>query len=195
MAKTLSQIPYKLSSKEKAIMRKEIAITKNAKTKAARDVRSVDILQQLKSGMSRANVLDYLQKKYDVKMVTAIHYLTDAYKLLAEQSRDYIADLRQVQLDRLETILQDAMANKNWKIALQTIDIINKTFALYEIKTTVQIESNNVKFKFGNQDLVSNSVMNNDKNYYGNDERGFANYEEIKEVDQIEAGNGEKAEE
>lgn len=198
MPKKLNRIPRKLQLQEKATrlssaekfnLRKDIVVSKKSHTAAAIALRSSEILNWLKQGESRATVVEKIKEKYDCKSQTAVCYLNQAFKFLAENSKAYIDNLRNTQLERLETILEDAMATKNHNLALKTIDIINKTFALYEIKTTVQLDAMNIKFKFGNQDLVSNSPQPNTNSYWNpNVERGFSDYEEIKDADMLEAG-------
>lgn len=84
-------------------------------------------------------------------------YIRDAYEYMSSGDEAFIKNLRRVQLERLELILMKVMEKEDWKTANQVIDTINKTFALYEIKTKVEISDNTIQFKFGDnpvQDAV-----------------------------------------
>ena len=108
----------------------------------------------------------------------AAMYIRDAYEYMSSGDEAFIKNLRRVQLERLELILMKVMEKEDWKTANQIIDTINKTFALYEIKTKVEISDNTIQFKFGDnpvQDAViegestkaittSNDENNDDEN-------------------------------
>lgn len=84
-------------------------------------------------------------------------YIRDAYEYMSSGDEAFIKNLRRVQLERLELILMKVMEKEDWKTANQIIDTINKTFALYEIKTKVEISDNTIQFKFADspvQDAV-----------------------------------------
>lgn len=84
-------------------------------------------------------------------------YIRDAYEYMSSGDEAFIKNLRRVQLERLELILMKVMEKEDWKTANQIIDTINKTFALYEIKTKVEISDNTIHFKFADspvQDAV-----------------------------------------
>ena len=110
-----------------------------------------------RKGWSKLSVSEEIQNKWGCKPQMAAMYIRDAYEYMSSGDEAFIKNLRRVQLERLELILMKVMEKEDWKTANQIIDTINKTFALYEIKTKVEISDNTIQFKFGDnpvQDAV-----------------------------------------
>ena len=136
------------------------------------------IASLFRKGWSKLSVSEEIQKKWGCKPQMAAMYIRDAYEYMSSGDEAFIKNLRRVQLERLELILMKVMEKEDWKTANQIIDTINKTFALYEIKTKVEISDNTIQFKFGDnpvQDAViegettkaietSNDENNDDEN-------------------------------
>ena len=51
--------------------------------------------------------------------------------------------------------MENAIAERNWKVANNVIDTLNKTLGIYEQKQKIEITSNEIQFKFGG---VENNV-------------------------------------
>ena len=58
----------------------------------------------------------------------------------------------EIAVQRLESILEDALADKNRKEALQTIDLLNKIQGLYVNKVEADVKADTtIEFKFGGE--------------------------------------------
>lgn len=108
-------------------------------------------------GYSRNKVSEELQKTYQVSQATAARYICEAYKIIAEKNDSLIKNLRQVQLSRLEYLLDMAVEKKDIRAANEVIKSINSMFGLNQPETVVAIQNNEVQFKFGDP-------ITNDKN-------------------------------
>lgn len=100
-------------------------------------------------GYSRNKVSEELQKVYQISQSTAARYICEAYKIIAEKNDNLIKNLRQVQLSRLEHLLDMAMDKKDIRAANEVIKSINSMFGLNQPETVVAIQNNEVQFKFG----------------------------------------------
>lgn len=108
-------------------------------------------------GWSRNKVSEELQAKYNVSQSTAARYIGEAYKIIAEKNDNLIKNLRHIQLSRLESLLDMALAKGDIRSANEIIKTINSMFGLNQPETIVAIQNNEVQFKFGDP-------INNDKN-------------------------------
>lgn len=169
---------------KKRIQNSELAV-KWVQNDNAKNARNLFILKELSSGKSRQTIVEELKKNYNICNHTAVNYLNAAYNYLASTNKQYIEKLRSVQLQRLESIIENTMESGNYDTALRAIDLLNKTFALYEIKAEANITNNIIHFKFGDENFEVESKKNNDNAYFDKDKRNFSEAEII-EIDDIE---------
>lgn len=74
---------------------------------------------------------------------------------------DQAADIKNSNIIRLEKILSSAYEMGDYKLALSTIDLINKTAGIYkqnETSVNIQTPDSNFKFTFGGMDINTNKV-------------------------------------
>lgn len=74
---------------------------------------------------------------------------------------DKAADIKNSNIIRLEKILSNAYEMGDYKLALNTIDLINKTAGIYkqnETNVNIQTTDSNFKFTFGGMDVNTNKV-------------------------------------
>lgn len=74
---------------------------------------------------------------------------------------DQAADIKNSNIIRLEKILSNAYEMGDYKLALNTIDLINKTAGIYkqnETNVNIQTPDSNFKFTFGGMDVNTNKV-------------------------------------
>lgn len=120
-----------------------------------RKVRLQYIASQFRKGKSKLSIAEDIAQKWDIKPQAAAIWIRETYKYMASGDEAFIKNLRRIQLERLEYMLQKAIEKEDWKTANSIADTINKTFALYEIKTKVELSDNVIHFKFGGTDITN----------------------------------------
>ena len=118
------------------------------------------ISELLRKGWSNRTIVVHLCEKYGINEDTANLHIKQAIEWLATYNDgEWIKDIRSKQMERLEAILEEAVANHNIATANKILDTINKLYGLYETKQKVEITSNEIQFKFGG---VDNNEENED---------------------------------
>lgn len=108
------------------------------------------VFDGLIAGKSRPQIKDEIVNTFGITRRSATTYVQKAYKKKIELDDNELANLRFVQLARIEKLYSDAMQKKSIKDALSAVDIINKLFGLYEQKTKVEITKDVIQFRFDN---------------------------------------------
>lgn len=89
-------------------------------------------------------------EKYGIAEDTANLRIKQAIEWLATYNDgEWMKDIRSVQMERLEGLLEEAIDNHSLHTANKILDTINKLYGLYEVKQKVEISSNEIQFKFG----------------------------------------------
>lgn len=92
-----------------------------------------------------------MREEYDISSQTANKYIKNAYNYL--NSNDSFKDeIKKVQQERFEYILQKAIEDSKWDTANRILDNMNKMFGLYDTSTKIEIQSDIIKFRFGGDD-------------------------------------------
>lgn len=100
--------------------------------------------KMVSKGKGRAEIIEYLQKKYDMSYETARKYFISAcHFLIPDDQEGFRESLIKQNIERLEKIITDAMAAKNYKAAREAIDTLNKTLGVYGNGSAVVINKNN----------------------------------------------------
>lgn len=102
----------------------------------------------LARGWPKLKIREELKQKYGVGNTTVNKYITNAYKIFSEKQDEFIANLRNIQLNRLETILDASIEKKDYRTANDIIKTINSMFGLNAPETVVAIKDE-IKFEFG----------------------------------------------
>lgn len=111
------------------------------------------ISELLRKGWSNRTIVVHLVEKFGINEDTANLHIKQAIEWLATYNDgEWIKDIRSKQMERLEAILEEAVANHNIATANKILDTINKLYGLYETKQKVEITSNEIQFKFGGVD-------------------------------------------
>ena len=119
-------------------------------SKINRKARVIYAAECYRRGMGNASIVAHLKEHYGVCETSARKYMKQALEWLASYDDcEFIKEVRAKQVARAELLLENAVAERNWKVANQIIDTLNKTLGLYENKQKVEITSNEIQFKFG----------------------------------------------
>ena len=129
-------------------MENKIRLSEEEKTNRYQYVASL-----FRKGWSKITISEHISELWGIKKQAAAHWIKKTYEYINSNDESFIKNLRRIQLERLELMLQNAMEEKNWKVANSIADTINKTFSLYEVKTKVEITDTTYKFKFSGDDI------------------------------------------
>ncbi len=100
--------------------------------------------KMISKGKGRAEVIEYIQNKYGLEYDTARKYFVSAcHFLIPDDQEGFRESLIKQNIERLEKIITDAMAAKNYKAAREAIDTLNKTLGVYGNGNAVVINKNN----------------------------------------------------
>lgn len=102
-----------------------------------------------RKGWSKLTISEHISQEWGISKQSAANWIKGTYGYINSGDESFIKNLRRIQLERLELMLQEAMEARNWKVANSIADTINKTFSLYEIKQKIEITDNVIRFKFG----------------------------------------------
>lgn len=76
------------------------------------------------------------------------YYLAiDGLKVMDEK---YLGNVREIQRERLETIMAGAINKKDYLSAVKAVETLNKMLGIQEQKQVVEIKDHTIKFEFGN---------------------------------------------
>ena len=131
-------------------MENKIRLTEEEKTNRYQYIASL-----FRKGWSKITISEHISELWSIKKQAAAHWIKKTYEYINSNDESFIKNLRRIQLERLELMLQNAMEEKNWKVANSIADTINKTFSLYEVKTKVEITDTTYKFKFNDDDVTN----------------------------------------
>lgn len=113
--------------------------------------RYILVLEKLRQGWGNLQISRWLREEYDISSQTANKYIKNAYEYL--NSNDSFKDeIKKVQQERFEYILQKAIEDSKWDTANRILDNMNKMFGLYDTSTKIEIQSDIIKFRFGGDD-------------------------------------------
>lgn len=114
----------------------------------------------LRKGWSKLSITEHIANEYGIKKQAAANWLKKTYNYINSGDESFIKNLRRIQLERLELMLQKAMEREDWKTANTIADTINKTFSLYEIKQKIEITDNVIRFKFADNENAYKNIDN-----------------------------------
>lgn len=107
------------------------------------------IASLFRKGWSKLTITEHIAEEFGIKRQAAANWIKQTYAYINQNDESFVKNLRRIQLERLELMLQKAMEKEDWKVANTIADTINKTFSLYEIKQKIEITDNVIRFKFG----------------------------------------------
>ncbi len=124
---------------------------KNKVEQNQRKFRIAEVIKKTRKGWSRAKILEWIEDQWDVSRATASNYIKMAYEVLGEASDEVIENSRVIQLERLEDLLKDALEGNDRASSLKALDMINRLHGLYIEKKEVKLDSQKLKFSFGDE--------------------------------------------
>lgn len=105
------------------------------------------IHELMKRGLSKLEIKNYIEDKTNFRANTIYRWINIAYDALTADMDESIEQTRAITKERLERILQDALENNNYNIALKTTEQLNKINGLYQEKVEVKADTT-INFEF-----------------------------------------------
>lgn len=124
---------------------------KNSVQKNQRKYRIAEIIKLITKGYSRSKLMDYIEDTWGVGNASASEYIKMAYEVLGEASDEVIENSRNIQLERLEDLLKDALEGNDRANSLKALDMINRLHGLYIEKKEVKLDTQKLRFSFGDE--------------------------------------------
>ena len=124
---------------------------RNSVERNQRKYRIAEIIKLITKGWSRTTIMDHIQELWDIKKSTASEYLKMAYEVLGEASDEVVENSRNIQLERLEDLLKAALESGDKASSLKALDMINRLHGLYIEKKEVKLDTQKLKFSFGDE--------------------------------------------
>ena len=108
------------------------------------------IIEKIRQGWSKRRILDEFTVAWDMNEQQVMRYFNDAVVMIHNEFDNNAEAIRDISLERIESILSKCIDTHDNKTALQCIDMINRLHSLYVEKQEVKanINSNIIKFKF-----------------------------------------------
>ena len=107
------------------------------------------IFELIRKGYSRQRIQEELMSRWECVKRSAQRYVKDALEALEEDNKDFIIKTRDIQRERIESVIEKAMNSNNFEAALKGLEQINKIDGLYNEKITANIKAEGIKFQFG----------------------------------------------
>ena len=124
---------------------------RNTVEKNQRKYRIAEVIKLITKGWSRTNILQWVQDQWEVSRASASDYIKMAYEVLGEASDEVIENSRNIQLERLEDLLKQALESGDKANSLKALDMINRLHGLYIEKKEVKLDTQKLRFSFGDE--------------------------------------------
>lgn len=105
------------------------------------------IMQLLKRGMPRTEIVSFLMQKLSASEKSSYEYLNDVFDYIKTTDEKLKEDVRLCTIEKLQSVVQDCLARGKHKEALSAYDQINKINGLYTETKNVNVKD--ITFKFG----------------------------------------------
>lgn len=112
-----------------------------------------EVLKRIRKAQSKIKIIDWLCVTYNISEQQANDYYHDAlYKIQQSHSADEDAvTIREQQIERIESMLEDALKSNDKRTATKCQDMLNKIYQLYVEKKEVDVTVKDMQFKFGDE--------------------------------------------
>ena len=105
------------------------------------------------NGLSREKTAQQISSRWDISMVTARKYVTEAIKHFCDNVVEESEAVRKKLFEeKLQSIYEDAVSAKDRQSSLRAIDILNKMNGMYTDKSDVNLSvDGKITFEFGGE--------------------------------------------
>ncbi len=118
---------------------------------ASTAVRISTLAHKIAEGMSRQNAIEYAMREFNIGESQAKKYYRAAINyLLPTDVEEHRKELAMSNIQRLEHIIEEAMKEKQWKIAREAIDTLNKMTGVTDKGVAIGVRTD----KDGNNEVM-----------------------------------------
>jgi hypothetical protein len=107
------------------------------------------IYDYIRLGYSRGKIQEEIMNRWGCVKRSAQRYVKDALESLEEDNKEFVQKTRDVQRERIESLVSKAMEKNDFMAAVKALDLINKMDGLYNEKVALDIKAEGLKFNFG----------------------------------------------
>ena len=127
---------------------------KKAERSKVHDARIWVIIGDICAGLNNLSLYKKYKDDWKISRTAMTNLINEAYEMMKIGDEEYMEELRQINIKRLEELYTDALASNDKASALKAMDLINKTAGLYTTK--VELGGNTTfKYTFANDDEES----------------------------------------
>lgn len=105
------------------------------------------IMQLLKRGMPRTEIVSFIMEKLNASEKSSYEYLNDVFDYIKTTDEQLKEDVRLTTIEKLQEVVKDCLERGKHKEALSAYDQINKINGLYTETKNVNVKD--ITFKFG----------------------------------------------
>ena len=133
---------------------------KKAERNKVHDARIWMIIGDICAGLNNLSLYKKYKDAWDISRTGMTVLINEAYEMMKIGDEEYMEELRQINIKRLEDLYTDALASNDKASALKAMDLINKTAGLYTTK--VELGGNtSFKYVFADEEDSDNQTEEN----------------------------------
>ena len=118
---------------------------KKAERNKIHDARIWMIIGDICAGLNNLSLYKKYKDAWNISRTGMTNLINEAYEMMKIGDEEYMEELRQINIKRLEDLYTDALASNDKASALKAMDLINKTAGLYTTKVEL---GGNTSFKY-----------------------------------------------
>ena len=135
---------------------------KKAERTKIHDARIWMIIGDICAGLNNLSLYKKYKDSWNISRTGMNNLITEAYEMMKIGDEEYMEELRQINIKRLEDLYTDALASNDKANALKAMDLINKTAGLYTTK--VELGGNtSFKYVFADEEVSDNQTEENNE--------------------------------
>lgn len=109
--------------------------------KATREVMKASIVSMIRAGITHWELMDQIKIRWGLEYAQAQKYISVVREQLHQDYLKYADNVAETNISTLHEIRNQAMMQKNYKVALNAVDLLNKMTDQYVQKVDMSIES------------------------------------------------------
>ena len=134
---------------------------KKAERNKIHDARIWMIIGDICAGLNNLSLYKKYKDAWNISRTGMTNLINEAYEMMKIGDEEYMEELRQINIKRLEDLYTDALASNDKASALKAMDLINKTAGLYTTKVEL---GGNTSFKYVFADEEDNDNQTEENN-------------------------------
>lgn len=107
------------------------------------------IIDYIAQGLSRRRVVEEIMARWGIAPKTAYEYYKEAVSYMGKDNDEFVAYNRDIQRERLEGIITEALEAHQYKEATMACAELDKILGLQQTTQKVELDAVNTKFDFG----------------------------------------------